>query len=582
MHNALLFVEVIQNISYCADPTSTGSASLLAFACCCKSLEGPIMDVLWRRQVDLCTILKSLPVDSWTINGRIFVREKPRSPFVTLFLPTPQSLSRNLSRDEWRRFKKYTARVITLEISKTNYVYQILRSRPQAWVSMETIQLLGMESQRGGFWPWLCSLKYNTDWEIPFLSLFLTPTITELDLTLPRGSNQLLQPTLSLLADKCRQLQSLTMDVDASSPLSGDEMGRLIAASKRTLRCIRIRSPTPPDIFPEIFNLPQLQDLTLQEPHLPNQTSNASPRLQAITFYGNHGPNLPRFLRRLTVPRLTKVMISRGGIIQFSAFLEALRGARATMSTLYLSPVITIDHSNVTLLRSFINLTSLSVGCVCEDPQLSEPCGFQLTDEGVLKLGKALPHIRLLSLGPNCRAPRHVTFRSLIYLSRTCGNLENLSIRVDFTSIAHGSDQLNRSNPSLGVNGVHPRRTTSKLGTLGVGNSPLPDTPRCEWVIALALVRIFPSIRFISSYCTEDMHKRWEEVEGDILVCNKIFHITQAIGKRLSVHVWQFGYRWIRFRHPTSSVKSRKNHIGRRPRWLLAFDWHDGWMDCRL
>ena len=32
------------------------------------------MDVLWRRQVNLSTILKSLPADSWTVIDRVFVR----------------------------------------------------------------------------------------------------------------------------------------------------------------------------------------------------------------------------------------------------------------------------------------------------------------------------------------------------------------------------------------------------------------------------------------------------------------------------------------------------------------------------
>jgi hypothetical protein len=34
------------------------------------------MDVLWQRQVDLCTILKTLPADSWTVTDGVFVRQK--------------------------------------------------------------------------------------------------------------------------------------------------------------------------------------------------------------------------------------------------------------------------------------------------------------------------------------------------------------------------------------------------------------------------------------------------------------------------------------------------------------------------
>ena len=85
MHQLFRLEELVQNISYCADSTRQGSASLLAFACCCKSLEGPIMDVLWRRQVDLSTILKTLPTDSWTTTGGTFVCEE------LLCSPRPES-----------------------------------------------------------------------------------------------------------------------------------------------------------------------------------------------------------------------------------------------------------------------------------------------------------------------------------------------------------------------------------------------------------------------------------------------------------------------------------------------------------
>lgn len=83
MHQVLRVDELIRNISHCVDSTSTGTASLLAFASCCRSFEGPVMDVLWRRQVDIRTILKTLPADSWAITGQVFVREKLCSPVAT-------------------------------------------------------------------------------------------------------------------------------------------------------------------------------------------------------------------------------------------------------------------------------------------------------------------------------------------------------------------------------------------------------------------------------------------------------------------------------------------------------------------
>ena len=456
-----------------------------------------------------------------------------------------QSLSRIPTRGEWKRFKEYTTRVISLQISKIKHWYGVPWSRSRAWVPVETIQLLWLESQRGGFWSGLRSLTCNVGWDfVPFISLLITPTIIDLELTLPRESNRLLRPTLSLLTHSCRQLQSLMMNIGTPDPLSGREMGRLISASQHTLRYINIRSFTPPDIFPVIFDLPNLRILTLHEPHLPDQISpKILPHLQAISFSGNHGPNLPQFFRGLSVPRLAEARVSRGGIIQLSTLLESLRGASTTIGTFYFSPVAALDHSSIVFLRSFTNLTSLTIGCVCEERQPSGPCGFQPTDENVLELAEALPHVRFLGLGSDCLGPRHVTFTSLVCLSRTCGNLESLSLRVDFTSIVEDPDpdQLNHRNPSQIGGNARPQGIMSKLEKFAIGNSPLPDTPRCEWVVALALVSIFPSIRWIFSYRTdsEEMCRKWGAVRENILVCQRILNIAQAAGKSgLNTSAW--------------------------------------------
>jgi hypothetical protein len=408
-----------------------------------------------------------------------------------------------------------------------------------ACISAETIQILAMESQRGGFWPRLRGLEYDSGWDfVPFISSFLTPTITTLDLTLPSESNRLLQPTLSLLTHTCHQLQSLAMDVDASDPLSAGEMAHLISASRYTLRRIDIIPFTPPEIFPVIFNLPRLQVLNLQEPRLPNQIPpEILPHLEAIDFLGNHGSNLMRFFGSLSAQRLVEVRISDGGIIQLPKLLDILRGATTTMNVLEISPITVLDHSTTTLLSTFTNLTSLTIGCVCADPELWGPCNFQPTDENISELGDALPHIRTLSLSSSCRAPCHTTFKSLAHLSRTCGNLESLSIRADFTNILGGSDQPNHGNTSQGVNSARPQRAVSRLGMLTVGNSPLADDPRSKWMVALALASIFPSLTSLSSSRAGGTRSRWEGVLRDIIVCRKIFRIARG-GKRPTTHIW--------------------------------------------
>ena len=34
------------------------------------------MDILWQRQADMRTILKTLPADSWVVTNSVFVRER--------------------------------------------------------------------------------------------------------------------------------------------------------------------------------------------------------------------------------------------------------------------------------------------------------------------------------------------------------------------------------------------------------------------------------------------------------------------------------------------------------------------------
>jgi len=388
------------------------------------------------------------------------------------------------------------------------------RSRPQAWVSVETTQLLGIESQGGG-WPGLRLLRCDIGWEVaPFTSLFLSPTITNLDRTLPRESNRLLQPTLSLPTHTCcSRLRSLMMDLHTSDPISGGEMGHLLSASRTTLRVIEIRPFAPPAIFPAIINLPRLQDLILWEPHLLDQIPPAVlPHFRTITLEGNHGPNLLEFefFKGVPLKRLATVKVAQGGIVQFSTLLELLRGASAT--------------------------THLEIDCVCQGPGQSGPCNFQLTDESIQDIGGALPRIRILFLVSCCRTSR-ITFMTLVRLSRACGDLKSLAIRVDFASVVDGSDRLNDGRPSLGVNGARPQRTMNGLGLLRLGNSLLPNTPRCEWVVVLALVSISPSIQSMFANCTGELGRRWGEVWRGIDTCRKTFRIAQVTSKHLSTYV---------------------------------------------
>jgi hypothetical protein len=65
MHPCLSIDEILRLIA-CELAASTGRATTIALACCCKSFEDPVLDALWETQSHLLPLLKSLPGDVWT------------------------------------------------------------------------------------------------------------------------------------------------------------------------------------------------------------------------------------------------------------------------------------------------------------------------------------------------------------------------------------------------------------------------------------------------------------------------------------------------------------------------------------
>lgn len=88
--NQMFYVEeLVQRVALSADGGSPGSASLLALACCCKTLEAPIMDILWQRQKFLHIILRTLPTDCWIVTDKVFVSGSQVNPSINPFSVFP-------------------------------------------------------------------------------------------------------------------------------------------------------------------------------------------------------------------------------------------------------------------------------------------------------------------------------------------------------------------------------------------------------------------------------------------------------------------------------------------------------------
>jgi len=68
MHACLDVDEILRLIASKLVASKSGAAAV-ALACCRKSFEDPVLDVLWETQEKLLPLLKSLPGDVWSEGG---------------------------------------------------------------------------------------------------------------------------------------------------------------------------------------------------------------------------------------------------------------------------------------------------------------------------------------------------------------------------------------------------------------------------------------------------------------------------------------------------------------------------------
>jgi len=476
------------------------------------------MDVLWQRQKHLYIILQTLPARCRTITGQGHVSgngDKSR-PSRTLNLLVFQSVNRAPTADEWRRFRRYAARVVTLFVGGWRFVA----------VTPETISFFGLQSTLDPLWPRLTSLRLadGLSWDaIPFILTFLSPRVTSLTLTLPRDDSVLLQPLLSIASDKCRWLQELVLDVVTLDALTINVVKDLIFACQDTLRTLNIRSPFWVGCLPIIANLPQLRSLRLWGVYDScDPPSNAFPSLEEVIILRFRGNWAQHFLKHLRTTRLKVVKIHGIDTTAFKVSTAALSRFLASLEVLEISGVGSLDFPSAVVPHPlFTNLRTLYVGCLhWGDGTHLGPCAFQATGQAVAELGAAIPSIARLTLGnPTCPNLNCVTFLSLVSLSKTCQDLETLMIGVDFRSMVGPSPHGSETDVTSG----RTQSSLCKLRRLVFGLSTLPAIPDSEWVVAVGLEKIFPSL----SEVVGSEQGNWEKVGEKIEILRRLHRTIQ-------------------------------------------------------
>ena len=114
-------------------------------------------------------------------------------------------------------------------------------------------------------------------------------------------------------------------------------------------------------------------------------------------------------------------------------------GIHSTLEELYCGCGEAPKRAIVKQALAFKNLTTLEIGEFCQDDR----CSFDLTDDDVTAIAKALPRLQKLLLGHPCWLNTcQTTFRSLLTLSTNCAGLTELIVHFNTINIVEDVKSL--------------------------------------------------------------------------------------------------------------------------------------------
>jgi len=498
MHACLNVDEILRLIA-CDLVVSGGQATAVALACCCKSLEDPVLDALWETQDYLTPLLNSLPGDVWN-EGQHVVSAPTTYIFSSLNYFTQRSFKRLPTTLEWARFQKYARRMrnlvehVTLDVFSSE-VLSVLQFRAFSEPLLPNLKTLELWSTTGDV--------------IPFAPLFLSPITTVIDIgfngsSLPKAVVASMVTTFPTL---CPNLEQICLHSLPSDPvITAGVSGMLLATNRNTLRRFDVDSPLTEEGREAIFKLRDLRELSVVVERDTSLPSAVLPNLTHLKVTCDDGYDWLRMFHGATLGKLESVtFIFRSEQIgDFLGKFERVALAASVQNTLSRFTLHTLCswNPNYSSLLPFTQMTRLYIDFSCDDG-----CSSNVDDDAIINLARAMPKLEYLHLGdaPCRHIPTGVTAKGLVVLAQHCPNLDFLCIHFQGASL---SALPATAGTASGTESTAPRGDCA-LTELDVGEIPVPE--QSVLVVALTLARIFPHIERI--YCAD---RNWDKVMDKI------------------------------------------------------------------
>jgi hypothetical protein len=292
------------------------------------------------------------------------------------------------------------------------------------------------------------------------------------------------------------------------------------------LRKYNVDSPISASALRHIIQLPSLAEfwLVVDSFQLPTPLPVVvfpSLRLLDVEYSGDH--TWLELLRAIENPVLTSIFIECSGsdVAQFmKAFqltiAECKMQERLEEFRVRSQDEFKISPAIIACTLSFKNLTSLKVLSECS-PGVCQT--FELTDDNVDLLTKAMPHLESLAIGEEpCGIPSQITFKSLYTISRRCPQLTSLRIHFNPEFFVSKIDTDAQSGDvALGLPDLKTQSDLCCVATIEVGNIPLPSESNTSYIMALGLLGVFPRLEKLE-YDDGD----WEDIDDMIGVCRRM------------------------------------------------------------
>ncbi|KAJ7742329.1 hypothetical protein B0H16DRAFT_1890334 [Mycena metata] len=393
------------------EPSGDETQALARLARTCKTFSEPALDTLWSFQGTVFNVFKCMPGDIWTLNW---------------------TLRRPILRRDWDRALFYTHRVRYLLCSSHSF--------PAHTNTSGVFEIVRVALPIAHLFPQLRSLRWllypHPEQFLALAPLLFTPTLRRIFLGTFQTMSQL--SLLSALAAHCPLLTHIDIDQPLITTVDSSQVISDFVCGLDHIESLEV-AYLDQTAHNHIITLPRLKTLTLTTPNLKASTSRVhlprkiDPRFSALcelTLINTPAESTLAFIASLSNSPLESLTLRNIAPPPMSPF-TSLTHISITSKTLptragHLEPpAITIK--TLELLFDFTHLTSV---------ELRPPTGIDVTDDDVLLLANAWPHLERLSFRARSRnQPPRATLTSLLYLAEHCPKLLILEMMVDASTV---------------------------------------------------------------------------------------------------------------------------------------------------